>query len=133
MMEKLSQCLEFDFHTKDHVSVRMPTINSLDTQSLLSWLKARRLILELGSRFSTRVQMYVSYYILVDAILLILIFAVGSGLIESQILSVKAWIFIAIHAILLTTCLLLILLPSSYVNMQTKYQMKRLIFLKEVY
>ena len=75
------------------------------------------MILELGSRFSTRVQMYVSYYLVVDAILLVLIFAVGSGLIESQILSIKAWIFIAIHAVLLTTCLLLILLPSSYVNM----------------
>ena len=31
MMEKLSHSLEFDFHKKDSVSVRMPTINSLDT------------------------------------------------------------------------------------------------------
>ena len=31
MMEKLSHSLEFDFHKKDSISVRMPTINSLDT------------------------------------------------------------------------------------------------------
>merc|ERR1719273_772179 len=39
MMQKLSQSLEFDFHSKDIISVRMLTINFLDTQSLLSWLK----------------------------------------------------------------------------------------------
>ena len=133
IMVKLSQSLEFDFHKKDKISVRMPTINFLDTQSVLSWLKARKLTLELGSRFQTRVQLYVSYYILIDAILLVLLFALGSGFIEGSILSTKAWIIIGIHAIILTTCLLLILLPTSYVNQQTRYQMKRLIFLKEVY
>ena len=125
--------MEFDFHKKDKISVRMPTINFLDTQSVLSWLKARKLTLELGSRFQTRVQLYVSYYILIDAILLVLLFALGSGFIDGSILSTKAWIIIGIHAIILTTCLLLILLPTSYVNQQTRYQMKRLIFLKEVY
>ena len=94
---------------------------------------ARKLTLELGSRFSTRVQLYVSYYILIDTILLILLFALGSGFIDGSILSTKTWTLIGIHAILLTTSLLLILLPTSYVNQQTKYQMKRLIFLKEVY
>ena len=31
IMEKLSHSLEFDFHKKDKISVRMPTINFLDT------------------------------------------------------------------------------------------------------
>ena len=31
IMSKLSKSLEFDFHKKDHVSVRLPTINFLDT------------------------------------------------------------------------------------------------------
>ena len=30
IMDKLSKSLEFDFHKKDYVSVRMPTINFLD-------------------------------------------------------------------------------------------------------
>ena len=87
MMQKLSHSLEFDFHCKDNISVRMPTINFLDTQSLLSWLKARKLTLELGSRFQMRVQLYISYYILIDAIMLVLLFGLGSGFIDSNVLS----------------------------------------------
>ena len=45
----------------------------------------------------------------------------------------NAWIVLTVHASILTTILLGILLPSSYVNQQTNYQIKRLIFLKEVY
>ena len=60
--------------------------------------------------------MYVSYYIVVDAILLLMLFALGSGFIDGSILSVKAWILIGIHALLLTTGLLIVLLPSSYIN-----------------
>ena len=55
LMAKLSESLEFDFHNKDPISVRLPTINFLDTQSLLSWLEARKITLELGSRFELRI------------------------------------------------------------------------------
>ena len=51
LMRQASYALELDFHSKDEVSVRMPTINFLDRESLLSWLEARKLILETGSRF----------------------------------------------------------------------------------
>ena len=116
MMEKLSQSLEFDFHRKNSISVRLPTINFLDIQTLLSWLEARRLTLELGNRFQTRIQLYISYYIVLDALMLVLLFALGSKLISGDIMSTKAWIVFSLNAIFLTTSLLAVLLPYSYIN-----------------
>ena len=87
IMKKLSQSLEFNFHTKDYISVRQPTINFLDTQTISSWLEARKLNLELGIRFQTRVQMYMTSYIVIDLILLALLIAEQSGLIDGNILS----------------------------------------------
>ena len=51
LMQKISNALELDLYTKDKVTVRMPTLNFLDTQSLLTWLEARKLVLETGNRF----------------------------------------------------------------------------------
>ena len=74
-----------------------------------------------------------SFYIIADAVMLLLLFSLGSGFIAGDFMSTKAWIVLAVHASILTTLLLLVMLPSSYVNKQTQFQMKRLIFLKEVY
>ena len=51
IMEGLTSALELDFHTKNSVSVRFPTINFLDPNSMITWLEARKLVLETGSRF----------------------------------------------------------------------------------
>ena len=48
---KLSNSLELDFHIKDPITVRLPTINFLDSNSILAWLEARKIVLELGNRF----------------------------------------------------------------------------------
>ena len=116
-MEKLSESLELDFHKKDPASVRLPVINFLDTQSLLSWLAARKIILDMGNRFDLRIQFYVSYFMLIDSIMVVLLFAFGSGFISGNIMSTKAWIVIAIFAAYLTIYLMAIMLPSSYINM----------------
>ena len=55
LMVKLSNSLELDFHTKNSITVRLPTINFFDTESLLSWLEARKLVLEIGNRFQIRI------------------------------------------------------------------------------
>ena len=54
-MQRLSQSLEFDFHQKDSISIRLPVINFLESKSLLSWLAARKIVLDMGFRFELRV------------------------------------------------------------------------------
>lgn len=51
LMRQLSSCLELDFNIKDRITVRMPTLNFMDTSSMLTWLEARKLVLEIGQRF----------------------------------------------------------------------------------
>ena len=55
LMRKVSQSIELNFHTKDKVEVRMPTLNFMDTQSLMTWLEARKLVLTTGVRFQLRI------------------------------------------------------------------------------
>ena len=65
--------------------------------------------------------------------MLALLFALGSGIISDDIMSPKSWIIFGIHAVVLTTALLIVLLPTSYVNKQTEYQLRRLIAIREIY
>ena len=51
LMRQLSSCLELNFHTKDRTTVRMPTLNFMDTSSMMTWLEARKIVLEMGQRF----------------------------------------------------------------------------------
>ena len=65
--------------------------------------------------------------------MLTLLFALGSKLIDSDIMTTKSWIIFGIHAAFLTTSLLAVLLPSSYINRQSEWQIERLLRLREIY
>ena len=54
LMKQASKALE-TVHQKDPVSIKMPIINFLDRKSIISWLEARKMILETGARFQTRI------------------------------------------------------------------------------
>ena len=132
-MTSLSNCLEIDFHKKDSVSIRLPTINFFDPQSLQSWLEARKIVLDIGQRFQIRMMWYVSLFIILAAIMLTFIFAAEMGFIDKDLLNTEQWILFWVYAAILTLSCFIILLPYSYINKQTQYQMKRLIFVREVY
>ena len=116
LMEKLSNCIELDFHLKDSVTVRFPTINFFDTQSLLSWLDARKLVLEIGSRFQIRISFDFSFFLLIEACMLIFLFATASGLVDFQVMRIEYWITFTAYATFLTFSCMAILLPTSYLN-----------------
>merc|ERR1712113_104913 len=94
----------------------MPVLNFMDTRSLLTWLETRKLILEMGERFQVRIQLYTSYYILVCAASLLFIFAVMSGIVESDILTIEQWISFKIYTAFLLISCLIIMLPTAYLN-----------------
>ena len=133
LMKSLSNSLEIDFNKKDSVSIRLPTINFFDPQSLQSWLEARKVVLDIGSRFQIRMMFYVSTCIIIAALMIALIFAVEMGFIHKELMNTEQWILFWVNTAILTLACFTILLPSSYINKQTQYQMKRLIFIKEVY
>ena len=55
IMKWISGALEINFIDKDSTTIRMPTVNFMDRQSLLTWLEARKVALEVGARFQRRV------------------------------------------------------------------------------
>lgn len=133
LMRLLSSALEIDFHTKNKTSIRMPSLNFMDTKSLLTWLEARKLVLETGNRFQIRIQYHVSYFLLVVSAQLALIFAVLGTFIPSDILTMEQWISFTITAAFLFIFAMMILLPTSYLNTEVRWQMKRLTRIREVY
>ena len=84
LMKSLSNCLEIDFHKKDSVSIRLPSINFFDQQSLQSWLEARKVVLDIGSRFQIRMMWSVSTFIIIAGLMLAFIFAAEMGFIHKE-------------------------------------------------
>ena len=116
LMTKLSNSLELGLHSKDAVSVRFPTINFMDTQSLISLLEARKIVLEIGSRFYIRIIIFMSYFLVLTICLMTYGFAVGSGLLESEIRNETVFIPYIVCTTFLAVACLAILLPTSFVN-----------------
>ena len=82
LMKKLTNSLELFIITKDSVSVRFPTLNFLCPNSILTLINARKVVLEIGSRFQIRIQIYISFFLVADGISLAMLFAIFSGLID---------------------------------------------------
>lgn len=55
IMKWISGALEINFIDKNPTTIRMPTVNFMDRQSLLTWLEARKVALEVGARYQRRV------------------------------------------------------------------------------
>jgi hypothetical protein len=54
-MHLLSSALEVNFQQKDSLTIRLPTLNFIDPKSMTAWLEARKLVLDIGSRFIVRI------------------------------------------------------------------------------
>jgi len=55
IMSWISNALEINFVEKNSMTIRMPTVNFMDKQSLLTWLEARKVALEVGPRYQNRI------------------------------------------------------------------------------
>ena len=93
----------------------------------------RKLILEMGERYQIRIQIYTSYFILLCTIMLIFIFGVLSGAVDSEILSLESWISFSMFTAYLFISCLAILLKTSYLNREIFIQMRFLIRRREIY
>ena len=76
---------------------------------------------------------HVTAFLALAALLYAFIFAQDSGIIREDSMNEYTNALIRIYSSLLILIMLAILLPSSYTNKQTQYQMRRLIFVRDVY
>ena len=106
----------------------------MDKESLLSWLEARRLVLEIGGRFQVRIQYYSSYFLIIFIVMTIFIFMAASGLgIDMSYLTIPQWACFGGMYAYLTIFVIMILLPNAYLNKEMMWQIKRLLKIKQVY
>ena len=54
LLQELTNALELNSMMKEKESIQYPTINFFDSQSLSTWLEARRIALAVGGRFTLR-------------------------------------------------------------------------------
>ena len=130
LMRQVSKGLE-GFNQKRGVDIKMPVINFLDRESLLSWLEARRLVLEIGARFQTRIQYYTSFFLVIFIAQTIFIFAVASGLgLSFSIFTLPQWAFFATIYTFFVVFIFMVLVPNAYLNKEMQWQIKRLLKIK---
>ena len=112
----------------------MPIFNFLDKESLLSWLEARRLVLDIGARFQVRIQYYSSYFMLIFIAMTVYFFMVATGLgLDYDAFTIPQWALFASMYVYLLGFIMMILLPNAYLNKEMMWQIKRLLKIKQMY
>jgi hypothetical protein len=99
---------------------------------MTSWLEARRLVAETGSRFSARIQIYVGIYLSLVGTGVALCFAAVSGYIDASSLTWPQWISLGAMLFVFVYICLAVMFPYAYVNEQSRYQVESLLELKAV-
>ena len=95
----------------------MPIINFLDRKSILTWLEVRKMILETGARFQTRIQYYASFHLIFFLMMALFLFAVGSGLgLSYSVFSIEQWVSFGGLFLYLCVLVFMFLMPNAYLN-----------------
>ena len=132
MMKRLSECIDIYFHNKDPVTIRFAVFNIIDPKSIMTWLEIRKLIMNAGSRFRIRIEIYTAVFgglaIGLDGI----IFFTASGLLDYKMFDPLTWVYILFVGAFMTVYLLAIMYPLSYINEQSRHQISMLIQFKEL-
>lgn len=95
-MNWLSGSLEIDSSTKDAISIQIPVVNFLDSDSLVAWFKVRNVCLRLGTNFENRINVYMHLFSLVTLALNVFFLLVLCNLIPQSFMSSELWLMLAL-------------------------------------
>lgn len=130
-MMLLSSALEVNFQLKSGNEVRLPTLNFVDPKTMTAWMEARKMILNIGARFIIRIQFYLGVYLTLAGLGTFFIIFVILGYIKIKLTLIQ-WICVSTVVGILDIYCVLIMFPYSYINEQSRWQLKRLVFLKSI-
>jgi hypothetical protein len=106
--------LNLSFHSKDSITIRLPVFNLVDPESIVTWIELRHLILEAGSRFQIRIQIYSAFFIIIIWYGLdLFLFATAIKIVNIFWFEWSFWIVVAANAIVLNSGLYFIMKPLS--------------------
>ena len=124
MMKRLSQVIDLYFHNKDAITIRLPVFNIVDPKTIMTWLEIRKLVINTGSRFAIRIQIYTTFYMLIFFVLDLILFSVASLVLSLDAFHPIIWFHICANAFVITSFMLGIMYPLSYINEQSRFQIK---------
>jgi len=117
MMKRMSQVIELGFHKKDFITIRLPVFNLVDPESIVTWIELRKMILETGSRFQIRIQVYSGFFlVLIWYGLDVFIFFTAIKVVNFNWFEYNFWVFIGIITIILNSFLYAMVKPLSEIN-----------------
>ena len=94
-------------------------------------MEARKLVLDMGARFVIRIQFYLGVYLAMAGLGTFFIICLILGYIPLK-LTIIQWICLSLLVTILDIYVILIMFPYSYINEQSKWQLKRLVFIKSL-
>jgi len=94
-------------------------------------MEARKLTLDICTRFIQRIQLYLGVYLALAGLGTFFIVFVILGYIKFKLTLIQ-WICVGTVVGVLDIYCVLIMFPYSYINEQSRWQLKRLVFLKSV-
>ena len=131
LLNELTNALVLDFEAKDAASIRYPTINFCDAQSLATWIEARRLALALGQRYALRVHCLTVSFLVLSIVFLSGFIIWIAGYLPEGLLNVPHVIQLCLYTICFNWLTLKALLACSQQNVQTNKQIKLLIHIRD--
>ena len=130
-MNELTNALQLDFEIKDATSIRYPTINFCDAESLATWLEARKIVALIGARFAKRIHCLTLCFVILTIALLSMCIAYLAGYfpegsyMEANV--VQLFFYTAGFGMLTFKTMLVV----ASMNVQTNKQIKLLIHLRD--
>ena len=92
-MRMLGDSLQVNFEDKKALSIILPCVNFADSMTVISWLQARRLVLDTGRRFTRRIHFYLAYLFVVCSAVLVYCLGSLSGSMRAGLLTPVQWIY----------------------------------------
>ena len=99
-MRWFSGALELDSSKKDSISIQIPVLNFLDTDTLITWFKARNISLRLGVNFKNRINVYLHFFAAVTIVLDIFFLLVLCNLVNVSLMSNELWLMVSLITII---------------------------------
>ena len=131
-MRWFSGALELDSSKKDSISIQIPVLNFLDTDTLITWFKARNIALRLGVNFKNRINVYLHFFTAATVILDIFFLLVLSNLVSVSLMSNELWLMLSLITIIQNIWTIIAVYSYAMLNNTVRDQVKRVTQIKQL-
>jgi len=133
VMTLLNEMLDIDINRKSTFGIRLCSLNFVDPASLLSWMQMRRMVIDVGKRFSVRLEGDILAFIVANVIEFILIILKIYDVLDLAPLILEYHYYLmAYHLFLTGIWAFRILWAAAYINEETDSAIEKFVALRHL-